>query len=126
IHSYCGAGKSLLQADTKTNLYTCNWLMNDESEAVSTNNWPVIAETLIEKNNCQTCWARHLCGGGCMAVHKAKSGSKHEKDPAFCYRQRSLSAISIEYFFEALNLKNDFINETNNEIQTKTATTIVA
>jgi uncharacterized protein len=107
IHSYCGAGKSLLQADTKTNLFTCNWLMNDNSEAVTTEAWPVIPETLIEKNNCQTCWARHLCGGGCMAVHKAKTGSKHEKDPAFCYRQRSLSAISIEYFFEALNLTNE-------------------
>lgn len=104
IHSYCGAGKSLVQADTKADLYTCNWLMNDKDEKLNLEQaWPALPESLIEMNNCQTCWARHLCGGGCMAVHKAKTNSKHLKANDFCFRQRSLSAIAIEYYFLNLN-----------------------
>src|SRR6185312_15969843 len=28
-HNYCGAGKSLIQSDTRADLYVCNWFMND-------------------------------------------------------------------------------------------------
>lgn len=106
IHSYCGAGQSLVQADTKTDLFTCNWLMSDSSEKVQLSQWPARQATLIEMNNCGSCWARHLCGGGCMAVHKAKTGSKHSKDPAFCFRQRSLAALAIIYYYESLTNQN--------------------
>ncbi len=108
-HSYCSAGKSLLLADTKADLYTCNWFMNDPSEKIG--HLTSIDETklakyqpsLIELNNCESCWARHLCGGGCMAVHKGHSGHRHGKNPNFCYRTRELSATAIQYFADSFS-----------------------
>lgn len=109
IHNYCGAGKSLLQSDTRGDLYTCNWFMTDKQDKVGMKTqlnsevWPTLDKTLIELNNCQTCWAKHLCGGGCMAVHQSKTGSKHSKDPHFCHRTRSLAAAALEYYFKSIN-----------------------
>ncbi len=103
-HSYCGAGKSLLQIDTEHKLYPCNWFMGDEKEAVGqdtqldANKWSSYSKSLVELNDCGTCWNRHICAGGCMAVHKDASGSKHIKDPLFCLRSRSLSAMAIYYY----------------------------
>lgn len=111
-HSYCGAGKSLLQIDTSHKLYPCNWFMGDESEVVGqdteldSKKWDHYSPELNQLNNCNSCWARHLCGGGCMAVHKEASGNKHSKDPLFCQRSRGLSAEAIYYYTQNL-LKGD-------------------
>lgn len=119
IHNYCGAGKSLLQSDTRGDLYTCNWFMTDKQDKVgqktelNSDIWPTLDKTLIELNNCQTCWAKHLCGGGCMAVHQSKTGSKHSKDPHFCYRTRSLSAVALEYYYKASTIQTGERHEAN-------------
>lgn len=108
IHSYCGAGKSLIQTDTRGDLYACNWFMNDPSEilgektSLGTIKLSAYEKPLITLNKCETCWSRHLCGGGCMAVHKAKTGDRHTKDPNFCTRTRELAAMSIHYYANSL------------------------
>ncbi len=108
-HNYCGAGKSLIQSDTRADLYVCNWFMNDETEKIghltdlSKPHLEHYGSTLIELNHCQTCWARHLCGGGCMAVHKSFSGNRHEKDPNFCHRTRQIAALAIWYYKRSLH-----------------------
>lgn len=104
IHSYCGAGKSLLQVDTKGDVYACNWFMNDVSEKmgagidIDQNKKLELAPSLIELNKCESCWARHFCGGGCMYVHKTKTGLRHGKDLQFCKRTRALGATAIHYY----------------------------
>lgn len=111
--NHCGAGKSLLQSDTKGDLYVCNWFMNDPSEKVGSqteieeSRLKPYQKNLIELHNCQSCWARHFCGGGCMFVNKTKTGDKHTSDLSFCERKRALSALSIHYFIKNLshNLK---------------------
>ena len=59
------------------------------------------APRLNELNDCGSCWARHLCGGGCMYVNQLKNGSKHKKDSDFCDRTRNTIAKAIEYYAEA-------------------------
>lgn len=104
IESYCGAGKSLVQIDTRGDLYTCNWFMNDPSEKaghgteLNSDHLKAYTPSLIELNNCQKCWARHFCGGGCLYVHKEKTGNKHQKDPNFCQRTRTLGATALHYY----------------------------
>ena len=108
-HNYCGAGKTLIQSDTRADLYVCNWFMNDPAEKVG--HKTEISEaslkhydaSLITLNRCETCWARHLCGGGCMAVHKSYSGDRHSKDPHFCRRTREIAAEAIWYFKQSLD-----------------------
>jgi uncharacterized protein len=107
IQNHCGAGKSLLQVDTSGKLTTCQWFVGDTSEEVgfdvhvNKEKLAAFAEPLVELNKCGRCWARHLCGGGCMYINKLKSGSKHQSDPAFCSRTQNIIAKGIEYYAQA-------------------------
>lgn len=107
IHNHCGAGKSHLQIDSRGRFYTCQWFVNDKDEQVGDGlkidfeKLKAYESPLTELNSCGDCWARHLCGGGCMFVHKLKTGSKHKTDNEYCVRTRSLIAKGIEHYAEA-------------------------
>nr|BFD68451.1 hypothetical protein HAGR004_34730 [Bdellovibrio sp. HAGR004] len=102
--NFCGSGKSFLVMDAKNNLYTCPWEVGNKDEQVGENTNVDFARMenenapLIEKNNCQNCWARFMCGGGCMFIHKKSTGNKHQKDGHFCYRTRSLLGTTFMYY----------------------------
>lgn len=102
--NYCGAGKSFLMVDARNGLFTCPWEINNKADKVgqgSVLNEDALAEysaPLIEKNNCGNCWARFLCGGGCMFIHKQATGNKHKKDGQFCYRTRNIIGITLKYY----------------------------
>jgi uncharacterized protein len=113
IHNHCGAGKTLLQVDTAGKFYACNWFTNLKDEEVGQDlelNSEELAKyqpSLIELNNCNSCWARHLCGGGCMFVNRTKTGSKHKKDLEFCNRTRTILAKGIELYEQSRNEKRE-------------------
>lgn len=107
VENHCGAGKSFLMMDAKNQLYTCPWVVGDPDEVVgqgvnlNMEKLSKFQKPLIKLNNCQTCWARYLCGGGCMYIHKAHTGSKHTKDNLFCERTRSLILTALLYYKKA-------------------------
>lgn len=107
IHNHCGAGKSHLQIDARGRFYACQWFVNDPAEQVGQGltldheRLKNYADPLTELNDCRGCWARHLCGGGCMFAHKTKTGSKHAKDDVFCQRMRTIIAKGIEHYAQA-------------------------
>ncbi|MGZ3817937.1 MAG: radical SAM protein [Bdellovibrio sp.] len=102
--NFCGAGKSFLMVDSKNNLFTCPWDVGNNEEQVgegihlSEKRLSKYAAPLIEQNNCHSCWARFLCGGGCMYIHKKATGSKNHKDGQFCQRTRGLISIALLYY----------------------------
>lgn len=107
IENFCGSGKSFLMMDAQNNLYACPWVVGDKNEVVgqgNTLNYDKLTEyqkPLIESNNCQTCWARYLCGGGCMFIHKEATGDRHVKDTLFCERTRGLILLVLLYYKRA-------------------------
>lgn len=118
--NYCGAGKSFLVIDAKNKLFTCPWDVSQKTEAVgdgleinvmAMNRY---ATPLIEQNNCQTCWARYLCGGGCMFSHKNDTGSKNIKSKQFCNRMQSLLATSIIFYKKCRNSQEGDNHEKDN------------
>ncbi len=102
--NFCGAGKNYLMVDAKNRLYTCVWDANYTQELVgaqttlSDEKIAKLSKPLIELNNCQSCWARHLCGGGCMHINRSHTGNKHEKSILFCERTRSLISLVFLYY----------------------------
>ncbi len=104
VHNHCGAGKSLLQVDTSGKLYACQWFVNDPEEVlgdgafIDTEKLAAYADPVLELNGCRSCWARFICGGGCMHVNKTKTGSKHQRDQVFCQRTRSIIAKGIQLY----------------------------
>lgn len=102
--NYCGTGKSLLSLDSRNNVYQCPLEVSFKERQVgkdSNINWNSLnplQKPLIELNNCQTCWARHLCGGGCLFNHESLTGDKHTKHITYCFRTRHLLSEVFMYY----------------------------
>ncbi|MGZ3691266.1 MAG: radical SAM protein, partial [Pseudobdellovibrio sp.] len=102
--NYCGAGKNYLMVDSKNRLYSCVWDANLKPELVGQNEQldqgklAKLSKPLIELNNCQSCWARYVCGGGCMHINRSHTGDKHKKSILFCERTRSLILEALMYY----------------------------
>lgn len=102
--NFCGAGKSYLSIDSRNNLYTCPWLVGQKDEIVGTqttlfsDRLKPYEPSLTKLNSCQSCWANTLCGGGCMFIHKNRTGSKHKVDSEFCNRTRDLILLALSYY----------------------------
>lgn len=106
IENHCGAGKNFLMVDARNQVTTCPWLVGEAKEAVGFGErlWEEklkpFAESLIEQNGCGDCWARFLCGGGCMYVHRNKTGDKHAVDTEFCKRTKTILLQTFGYYLE--------------------------
>lgn len=113
VENHCGAGKSYLMIDARNQLYTCPWVVGEKDEVVGMgsvlNNEKLqkYQKPLIELNNCQTCWARYLCGGGCMFIHRAHTGDKHKKNELFCERTRGLILVVLLYYKRSRTTASD-------------------
>ncbi len=113
LHNLCGVGKSFLVMDTLRNVHVCNWFANHPEERVGYKDelfhkqMEQYTRSLIELNNCHDCWARHLCGGGCLYANKLETGDKHKSDPSFCVRQRDILATGIFYYAKARAEENE-------------------
>lgn len=107
VENFCGAGKSYLMIDARNQMYTCPWVVGEKDELVG------VGETffesklkpyesqLVDSNKCGNCWARFMCGGGCMFIHRNATGSKNQVDPEFCKRSRFTIALSLLYYHQA-------------------------
>ncbi|MFP5519603.1 MAG: radical SAM protein [Bdellovibrionia bacterium] len=102
--NYCGSGKTLLSIDAANRVFTCPLAVSNKSESVgngveiSQNQIQELSSNLVELNNCQNCWAKTLCGGGCMFVHQSTTGNKHKKSISYCERQRNLIINALMYY----------------------------
>jgi len=111
VENFCGAGKNFLVIDSRNTLYTCPWESGKLADAVgfSDSVWTGKLEAyqtpLVEKADCKDCWARYMCGGGCMYVHKNSTGSKNKVDELFCFRTRSLISLAILYYQRSRNFE---------------------
>lgn len=102
--NHCGTGKSLLSLDSNNKIYACPLDVGQKNELIGEGSLldqtalESLTPALIEKNNCQNCWARFLCGGGCLFAHKNLTGNKHKKHISFCERTRYLIGLAITYY----------------------------
>ena len=102
--NHCGTGKSLLSLDSRNKFYQCplevsfKERMVGEDSSVNWNSLKPLEKPLIELNNCQTCWARHMCGGGCLFNHESLTGDKHTKHVTYCFRTRHLLSEVFMYY----------------------------
>lgn len=112
IENFCGSGKSLLSMDSKGDLFACPWDINISATKLNKKGIGLNQDSLtqyessqISKNECQTCWAKFICGGGCNYSHQK---SPHERqddksynrkvDPVFCERMQSLIVTTIKHY----------------------------
>lgn len=104
--NYCGAGKSSFAMDARGQVFNCPWDINELSKKINLPKEGQADRDLFEssrdqitRGNCQRCWARFLCGGGCQFIHDRANFSKGALDTHFCDRTKSLIETIIYYYY---------------------------
>lgn len=82
----CEAGHGTLFVDEKGTYYTCQNMLSFPETAVGSVNEGLNPDKLVKYRSknlsqlsvCSECWARYLCGGGCVAERYCSDQSKNE------------------------------------------------
>lgn len=71
----CGAGIGFASVDIKGNIYPCmrftnnnEYLLGNIDEGFNDNRQKLFDRTVYNRTKCRECWARHFCGGACIAI----------------------------------------------------------
>ena len=117
----CGAGVQMFSGDPYGNLYSCHRLVGNEKYQVGTlaggidrdRQYNQLDEVhLRHKLECQTCWARHLCGGGCffqLEIHY--DGDLKRAYTPFCDWIREWFTVGFEAYAQIMNANPAFIDK---------------
>lgn len=74
-HYGCGAGRTFYSVNPEGNLYPCHRLVGNRDfligtlrDGFDTEKLAAITNNHVDsRDECRSCWARYLCGGGCIA-----------------------------------------------------------
>lgn len=105
LKNHCGLGKTLAVIDSRNRIFNCPWTVGNAKDQIGkdlvldTPKLESYTADLIDRNNCQTCWAKYLCGGGCSFIHHSTHNNVDvRKNELFCERTRDISGLAIYYF----------------------------
>lgn len=107
LENHCGLGKSFAVVDSRNRIFNCPWTVGDKKNQIGEGtdlDYDVLEryqKSQIELNNCGTCWARFLCGGGCSFIHQSTTGDMKAKRVDFCERTRFLIGLALMYYHQS-------------------------
>lgn len=100
----CGAGVEYMAVDSAGNLYPCHFLVEFEEfkmgniyDAVDKNlkKYFIKINNLSNKPKCSRCWAKYLCGGGCIAHSYLINNDPLIPPNEFCALQKKRIEIGL-------------------------------
>lgn len=103
----CGCGKSGVYCDVDGSLYPCAHFMGIKTYAVGSlqtgiSNADLVKSfseaTIFEREPCNSCWARFLCGGGCYYQSYLANGTISTPDAAKCKLTKALIVEAVKLF----------------------------
>ncbi|MCL1863751.1 MAG: thioether cross-link-forming SCIFF peptide maturase [Defluviitaleaceae bacterium] len=89
----CGAGSEYLAVTPSGKLYPCHQFVGDEKFRIGDLDVGIVNNKqtenfstchVLSKPECQNCWARYYCSGGCMATAHYMNGSIQKPDTISC------------------------------------------
>lgn len=106
---FCGAGVGLLGVSASGGLYPCTAFAEQEAyrlgdvqaglDAVELAQWRSNLE-VDRKPLCRDCWARYICGGGCLSEAIEQTGSLLRPVETECRIQRRLIELAMWMYLE--------------------------
>lgn len=77
----CGSGRGMIAVSVTGELFPCHRFVGDEKHNLNNiysfdplKRRPYFANTVDNKLDCYTCWARYSCGGGCLHDNQHSTG----------------------------------------------------
>ncbi len=106
----CSAGKNGHAVGSNGKVYPCQRFMGMDDYGMGTiygeKNEKLWVPTVLEKDACRNCWARFLCGGGCMYTFVNEGGSVNGEAPAYCTLQKRVFELGL-YCYSMLKKENE-------------------
>lgn len=92
LHFGCGAGRTFISADPYGDLFPCHrmvgnrkyWLGSLENGLDHEKRRVFLQNDIMGKEKCRECWARYLCGGGCVVEAEFANGDLKKPDDISC------------------------------------------
>ncbi len=96
----CGAGRGYVEVDPHGNIHACHRQgpsgignTRDGFDHGRRNGW--LHNTIYDRDDCPTCWARYLCGGGCRFDNEALTGDPAKVWKVYCHREHTVTELAI-------------------------------
>lgn len=98
----CSAGRSNISIDCNGRIYPCHRMVGDRRLSIGTVDkpfdWkrldPYFLADITHKEPCRTCWARHICSGGCVYASHVRHNDLTRIDEDQCARKQRLIELA--------------------------------
>lgn len=116
----CGAGLSLFSLNTQGKLYVCQRLvdqdqfcMGDLERGFSQASLQSFRSktSINHKQECQRCWVRGICAGGCYHEALERQGSFSEPNQHYCKWIRNWTEIGLSVYGKLQSQNPDFLEK---------------
>jgi uncharacterized protein len=121
----CGAGLGLMGVATDGSVALCHRFagsdahsLGDVHHGVSWDTQQAFLQThhVNEKTDCQTCWARPICAGGCYHEANTRYGSTRQPNLHYCEWIRGWTHTCLEIYGEIAVKNPAFLQQFDDEV----------
>ena len=113
----CGGGRNYMMVDPVGDLYVCHRCGGEEKlklgdiyEGIDPERQRKILENHVDlREDCSKCWARYLCGGGCIANNVVYYGTISKSNQMMCDLYKHLIELTVWLYSEVYEEEREFI-----------------
>ncbi len=118
-HDYCGAGVSVISISPDGSVFPCprftgekEFLLGNILTGLNNDKGFIFLNNSVDNRlDCQNCWARYICGGGCFYMHWTATGDYQRNDIMWCEWTRRSIETAIKAYAQLQDGGNDKMKE---------------
>jgi uncharacterized protein len=113
----CGVGREIVSISSTGAVYPCHRFVGHKRYAIGSimtgelDRGEYLDPPLLTNAQCLSCWAKHLCNGGCIYDHLARTGHRFTPDAGFCKMTRELFEMGIHLAHQLTRGEKEFLYE---------------
>ena len=118
-HDFCGAGTSIVSISPDGLIFPCPRYTGEEQfclgnvfVGIDSDKRSFFFDNVVDNRvDCQGCWARYVCGGGCSYMHWITTGDIERNDDAWCDLTKRSIEIAIKSYAQLQAGDEDRVKE---------------